>query len=85
MRSINNDLSYTGPKFSPGRLIMNLGDVHIYEDHYSEVIRQILREPYRFPQLIFKRKVSDLTDFKFEDLDLLDYECYPNISAKMVA
>lgn len=82
---INNDGNYKGPKFTPGRLIMNLGDVHIYEDHYSQVIRQILREPYNFPQLIFKRKVTELTDFKFEDLELIDYECYPNIPAKMIA
>lgn len=82
---LNNDSSYTGPKFSPGRLIMNLGDTHIYEDHKEQCIRQILREPYEFPQLIFKRKVTDLTDFKFEDLELVNYNCYPNIPAKMSA
>ena len=82
---INNDSNYDGPKFSPGRLIMNHGDIHIYEDHYSDLIRQILREPYKFPQLTFKRKVSDLTDFKYEDLELVDYQCYPSIPAKMIA
>ena len=43
---LNNDPTYTGPKFSPGRLIMNMGDVHVYEDHIMEARRQILREPY---------------------------------------
>ena len=64
---------------------MNLGDVHIYEDHYEQCVRQTLRDSYAFPQLIIKRKVTDLTDFKFEDLELVDYESYPNIIAKMVA
>ena len=64
---------------------MNLGDCHIYEEHYSQVIRQILREPFQFPQLKFKRAVKDLTDFKFEDLELIDYNCYPNIQIKMIA
>ena len=82
---LNNDVTYTGPKFIPGRLIMNLGDVHIYEDHYEQCVRQTLRDSYAFPQLIIKRKVTDLTDFKFEDLELVDYESYPNIIAKMVA
>lgn len=82
---INNDASYKGPKFIPGRLIMNLGDTHIYEDHYAQCIRQILRDSHNFPQLIFKRKVTELTDFKFEDLELVNYESYPNIIAKMVA
>ena len=82
---INNDSNYKGNKFTPGRLIMNLGDVHIYEDHYSEAIRQILREPYIFPNLQFNRKVNDLCDFKFEDLELINYNCYPSINFKMIA
>jgi len=82
---INNDSTYTGPKFSPGRFVMNLGDVHIYENHYSQCVRQILREPYPFPQLTFKRKVTKLTDFKYEDLELVNYQCYPSIPAKMIA
>lgn len=82
---INNDPLYTGPKFKPGRLIMNLGDVHLYKDHYSEAVRQILREPYDFPQIEFKRKVTDLTDFKYEDIEINNYKCYPNFKVNMVA
>lgn len=82
---INNDSEYKGDALIPGRLIMNLGDTHIYEDHYVQSVRQILREPFEFPKLIFKRKVADINDFVFEDLELIDYQCYPNILAKMVA
>jgi dihydrofolate reductase/thymidylate synthase len=82
---INNDPDYTGKKFSPGKLIMNLGDVHIYETHYSQVVRQLLREPFKFPKISFNRKVNILTDFKFEDIMLMDYESYPTIPVKMVA
>ena len=78
-------MNYQGPKFTPGRLIMNLGDCHIYEEHRSMVIRQILRDPYPFPTLKINRKVTHLTDFKFEDLELIHYQHYPNIVAKMVA
>lgn len=82
---INNDVNYTGPTFTPGRLIMNLGDCHIYEDHRTMALRQILRDPFPFPQLKITRKVTKLTDFCFEDLELDNYECYPNIIAKMIA
>jgi thymidylate synthase len=82
---INNDVNYHGQKFTPGRLIMNLGDCHIYEEHRSISIRQILREPYQFPLLKINRIVNDLTDFKFDDFELINYQCYPNIVAKMVA
>ena len=79
---LNNDHT---TKFLPGRLIMNLGDTHIYEDHYSEGIRQILRDPYEFPQLIFKRKVKDIGDFTYDDVVLANYVSYPNLNVKMVA
>ena len=82
---INNDVNYHGPKFTPGRLIVNLGDCHIYEDHRPMAIRQILRDPYPFPQLKINRTVTDLTDFRYEDLELVNYQSYPNIIAKMVA
>ena len=64
---------------------LHCSDIHLYENHYSEAIRQILRDPYQFPKLVFKRKVNNLDDFKFEDFELIDYDCYPNIPAKMIA
>ncbi len=81
---INNDITYKGSKYKPGRLIMNLGDAHIYKDHYDAVIKQILREPYNFPQLVFNRKVLDLVDFKYEDLELIGYQHYSLLKLKMV-
>ena len=82
---INNDVNYTGFKFTPHKLIMNLGDTHIYTDHYTQIIRQILRNPFKFPKLKIKRKITDLTDFKFEDFELIDYKSYPAILCKMIA
>ena len=64
---------------------MNLGDVHIYEAHKDNIIRQILREPYPFPMLSFKRTVSDLTAFKFEDLEFINYKSHSKLEFKMVA
>lgn len=82
---INNDVTYIGNKLIPGKLIICLADTHIYEEHYAQSIRQILREPNKFPKLSFNRKVTELTNFKFEDLQLVNYQCYPNIIAKMIA
>ena len=39
----------TGKK--PNKLIIFLGDVHIYENHVDEMKKQIEREPYVFPLL----------------------------------
>jgi len=82
---LNNDPSYKGPRFIPGRLVMNFGDVHIYESHRTQAIRQILREPYAFPTLSFKRPIESLTDLSFDDVALTDYHHHPVIITKMVA
>ena len=83
---LNNSQPQNGQNILvPGRLMMFLGDCHLYENHYKQAIRQILREPLDFPQLHFNRKVKDLTDFKFEDVELIGYKSHPNIKADMVA
>lgn len=69
----------------PGRLVIVLGDVHIYESHLVQVVRQLLREPIAFPEIKFNRKVTNIEDFQFEDITLENYKPYPNIPAKMVA
>lgn len=82
---INNDPNYLGPKYRPGRLIMNLADTHIYEQHYEQAIRQILRDPHPFPKLKIKRKVQKLNFFQAEDFELIGYKYEPYIPVKMVA
>ena len=82
---VNNDVSYTGNKLTPGRLLHVLGDMHVYENHYGNIVRQYLREPFNFPKLITKRKVTDLLDFKFEDFELEYYIHYPFIKFEMNA
>lgn len=74
-----------GMNYIPGRLVINCGDIHIYEEHREQCIRQILRDSYDFPQLKIKRKVDSLVDFKFEDIEIENYSCYPGIKAEMVA
>jgi len=82
---INNDGSYTGDKFIPGRLIMNFGDTHIYEEHKQAALKQLLRTPYQFPQMKIKKQMKELTDIVFEDIELENYTSYPILSVKMVA
>ena len=71
-------------KYKPGKLVMNLGDYHLYEEHLEQAKRQILRAPQQFPILNFKNKVLKIEDFKFDDIELLNYYCYPGIKAEMI-
>ena len=82
---LNNDSSYNGLLFKPDRLVMSFGDLHVYESHYEQVSNQISREPFRFPEIKFKRKVSKLEDFNWEDIEIVDYCHHKGIKANMVA
>jgi thymidylate synthase len=82
---INNDKTYNGNKLIPGRLIINLGDVHIYEQHIDIAKRQILREPYEFPKLHFNKKITSLENIKYDDIDISNYISYPKLNANMIA
>jgi dihydrofolate reductase/thymidylate synthase len=65
---INNDTSYQGKFFSPGKLILQLGDTHIYTEHVSAAMRQLLRTPKLFPKLSFARRITDLNDVTANDI-----------------
>lgn len=81
---INNDTEYKGIKYTPGQLVIHLSNAHIYKSHYTQSIRQILRDPYPFPTLEINRKVTELNDFKFDDFKLINYNQYPGILCPMV-
>lgn len=82
---LNNDTSYTGPRFIPGRLILALGDTHIYESHKTQAMRQLFREPLSPPKLKIIKPISDLRNFQANDLLLENYLFYSSIEAQMVA
>jgi thymidylate synthase len=72
----------------PRYLHMNLGDVHIYKQHYNAVEEQISRMPYPFPKLFLDKDIntiSDLEKLQFENFRLENYQSYPSIKAEMVA
>lgn len=72
----------------PRNLHMNLGDVHIYKQHYDSALGQIERRPYPFPKLTIKKDLQSLADIEalqFEDFSLQNYQSHPAIKAEMVA
>jgi len=80
---LNNDDDIDLP-FVPDRLIMNIGDCHIYKSHYEQVTEQITRKPYSSPQIKIKDR-KNIEDFEWSDIEIIDYQCHPKISADMVA
>ncbi len=78
-----------GPEYKPDELIINLGDIHIYENHIEQCMEQINRKGYNFPKLNIKdfeyNREGDFSGLKYEDFELKDYKCHGTIKAEMVA
>lgn len=64
-----------------GDLVHTLGDAHLYSNHLDQAREQLQRPPRRLPQLKLKPDVQDLFNFKFEDIQLENYEPHPPIKA----
>jgi dihydrofolate reductase/thymidylate synthase len=72
-------------KYIPGRVILFLGDYHIYESHRNQCVKQIMRYPMKFPQIKLNPKKTRIEDFELDDFEILNYNSYPGIVADMIA
>ena len=61
----------------PYELIFNGGDCHIYLNQIDGVKNQLNRETYKLPKI--KLNNTSIFDFKFEDLEIIDYKSSPGI------
>jgi len=64
-----------------GELIWSGGDVHLYSNHVEQAKLQLTREPYPLPRLVIKRKPESIFDYKYEDFEIVGYQCHPAIKA----
>ncbi len=65
----------------PGEFIHTLGDAHLYSNHLQQADEQLKRTPYPLPIMKINPDVNDLFAFRFEDFELVGYECHPHIKA----
>lgn len=67
----------------PGEFVHTLGNAHIYSNHFEQVKLQLSREPYPLPQMKINPAVKDIFDFKYEDFELVGYQCHPAIKGEV--
>ena len=67
----------------PGEFIHTLGDTHIYHNHFEQVKEQLSHTPYPLPQMKINPNIKDINDFKYEDFELVNYQSYDTIKAKV--
>jgi len=65
----------------PGDFVHTFGDVHLYNNHFEQARLQLSRQPYALPQIRINPEVQSIFGFKYEDFELLNYQCHPAIKA----
>ncbi|WP_103327369.1 thymidylate synthase [Bacteroidetes bacterium endosymbiont of Geopemphigus sp.] len=66
-----------------GELIYTLGDAHIYNNHVEQIHLQLKRSPRSLPKMRLNPKITNLSDFRFEDFSLEGYAPYSHIKGKV--
>ena len=64
-----------------GKFVHTLGDAHLYINHLEQAKLQLSREVMELPELKLSSNVENIFDFKYEDIEIVNYESHPAISA----
>lgn len=64
-----------------GDFVHTLGDAHLYLNHVEQARLQLTRVPKNLPVLKLNPQIKNIFDFKYEDIQILNYESYPTIKA----
>jgi len=72
-------------KVDVGTVTFFMVNAHIYAEHYENMNKQVMREPYPLPRLSYSVK----PDTMFDELDarmynLIDYKCHPRLDYKLI-
>jgi|TARA_B100001093_G_scaffold98245_2_gene90283 thymidylate synthase len=61
--------------------VHTFGDLHLYSNHVEQAKKQLARAPKPLPKLIIHGDQKEITDFKYDDFEIRDYDPHPNIKA----
>ena len=64
----------------PGEFVWTGGDCHVYDNHIDQVLEQLSRTPYPYPQIRI-RKADSLFGYDYSDFEIVNYQHHPTIKA----
>ncbi len=66
-----------------GEFVHSFGDAHLYNNHFEQAKLQLTREPLPLPVLKLNPDVKDIFSFKYEDIQIENYQSHPHIKAEV--
>lgn len=69
--------------YKVGEFIHTFGDTHIYLNHLDQVNLQLTRDPMPLPKLKLNSQINKIEDFKYDDIEILNYTSHPPIKGKI--
>lgn len=66
----------------PGEFIHTFGDAHLYQNHTNQARLQLSRVPRPLPTMRLNRAVRSISDFRYEDFQLENYDPHPHIRTR---
>lgn len=73
---------------TPGEIVINIGDCHLYENQIEQAKIQLKRTPRGYPSIYINeenKKIMSIDDFTSDSITPLNYYPHPFIKADMVA
>lgn len=64
-----------------GEFIHTFGDLHLYSNHLNQAREQLTRTPRPLPTMKLNPDIRNISDFRFEDFELVGYAPHPSIKA----
>ncbi|MDH3413258.1 MAG: thymidylate synthase [Gammaproteobacteria bacterium] len=65
----------------PGEFVHTFGDAHLYLNHLEQVALQLERKSYPSPQMRLNPNIRSVSDFSYEDFQLVGYKHHARIDA----
>lgn len=68
-------------KLELGDFVHTFGDAHLYDNHVAQAKEQLTRDVRPLPTVTLNPTVTSVFDFTYEDIEVIDYNPHPHISA----
>lgn len=66
-----------------GEFVHTLGDAHIYSNHIDQIKLQLSRDVYPLCTLNLKNHYDKIEDYRYEDIEIHNYQCHPTIKGEI--